>query len=62
MGALSREASGNDPYIDHDLLSTRSGTGLRPWTEPTCRQRSATINVHTSTSSKASAKTAEDYG
>ena len=62
MVTFARQASGNNPDITHDLLSTRSRTGVRPWSEQTCRQRPSTANMHTATSSKTSTEATENHG
>jgi hypothetical protein len=62
MGTPARQASGNNPVIAHNLLSTCSRAGVRPWTEQTRRQRPATAGLHTTASSKAPTKATENHG
>jgi hypothetical protein len=62
MGTLARQAPGDHTDISHDLLSTRSRTGVRSWTEQIRRQRPSAVDLHTAASSETSTKATENHG
>jgi hypothetical protein len=62
MGALARQAPGNNSVLTHNLLSASSRTGVRSWAEQTRRQRPSAADLHTAASSETSTKATENHG